>query len=75
MKSDGRTSIAEAAITLAEAVSQNNISRAYRVLVQVADDLTAPDPAAAEIPVDIRNVPGPLRERGVLIDVDELTSA
>lgn len=45
VKSDGRTSVAEASATLAEAVRQNNARRAYRVLVQVADDLTTPDPA------------------------------
>jgi transcriptional regulator with XRE-family HTH domain len=45
VKSDGRTSVAEASTALADAVRQNNVRRAYRVLVQVADDLTTPDPA------------------------------
>ncbi|WP_426516369.1 hypothetical protein ACPPVQ_17310 [Diaminobutyricibacter sp. McL0618] len=126
------TSVAEAAITLADAVGHNNFRRAYRTLIQVADDLTTPDPAdrfvlaieppahvnpqwdaalagiaewrlsqarlplpgwitsergnpdwdwtpplspAAEaIPVKVENVPEPLRERGVLIEADELAS-
>lgn len=133
VKSDGRTSVAEAATVLADAVRQDNTRRAYRVLVQVADDLTTPDPtdrfvlaieppthispewdaalagvtewrlsqarlplpgwvtnergnqdwrwtpplspATEAIPVHIENVPEPLRERGVLIEADELTSA
>lgn len=45
VKSDGRTTIAEASAALADAVRQNNARRAYRVLAQVANDLTAPDPA------------------------------
>jgi transcriptional regulator with XRE-family HTH domain len=45
VKSDGRASVAEASTALADAVRQNNVRRAYRVLVQVADDLTTPDPA------------------------------
>ncbi len=40
VKTDGRTSVAEASIALADAVRQDNTRRAYRVLVQVADDLT-----------------------------------
>lgn len=133
VNSDGRTSVAEAATALADAVDQNNIRRAYRVLVQVADDLTTPNPAdrfvlaleppahitpewdaalagvaewrltqahlplpawittehgnrdwrwtpalssaSAGIPIDVENVPEPLRNRGVLIEADELTSA
>lgn len=133
VKSDGRTSVAEAAAALADAVREDNTRRAYRVLVQVADDLTTPDPtdrfvlaleppahispewdaalagitewrlsqarlplpgwvtnergnrewrwtpplspATEAIPVHIENVPEPLRERGVLIEADELTSA
>ncbi|MCX7523088.1 helix-turn-helix transcriptional regulator [Microbacterium sp. STN6] len=132
VKSDGRTSVAEAATTLADAVRHNNIRRAYRTLIQVADDLTTPNPAdrfvlaleppahvspewdaalagiaewclsqahlplpawitsergnrdwdwtpplhsaAAAIPVQIENVPKPLRERGVLIEADDLAS-
>ena len=45
VNSDGRTTVAEASTALADAVRQNNVRRAYRVLVQVADDLTTPDPA------------------------------
>jgi transcriptional regulator with XRE-family HTH domain len=133
VKNDGRISVAEASIALADAVRQNNLRRAYRVLVQVADDLTTPDPAdrfilaieppvhvspewdaalagvaewrlsqahlpfpgwvtnergnpewgwapplspaTAAIPVEVENVPEPLRQRGVLIEADELTSA
>jgi transcriptional regulator with XRE-family HTH domain len=133
VKSDGRTTVAEASAVLAEAVQQNNVRRAYRVLAQVANDLTVADPAgrfvlaieppaqispewdaalagvtewrlsqaqlplpswvadehgnqdwnwtpplsaaSASIPVDIENVPAPLRNRGVLIEADELTSA
>lgn len=133
VKSDGRTTVAEASTALADAVRQNNARRAYRVLAQVANDLTAPDPAdrfvlavepptrvspewdaalagvtewrlrqaalplpgwvvdehgnrdwdwtppisaaAATIPVDLDNVPDPLRKRGVLIEADELASA
>lgn len=131
--SDGKTTVAEASAVLAEAVQQNNIRRAYRVLAQVANDLTAPNPAdrfvlaieppaqispewdaalagvtewrlsqaqlplpswvvdehgnqgwnwtpplsaaSSFIPVDIENVPGPLRKRGVLIEADEFASA
>ena len=130
---DGRTTVAEASTALGEAVRQNNVRRAYRVLVQVADDLTTADPAGrfvlaieppahinpqwdaalagvtewrlsqaqlplprwvvdehgnrdwdwtpplseatASIPVDLDNVPEPLRKRGVLIEADELASA
>lgn len=43
--SDGRTTVAEASAALAEAVRQSNVRRAYRVLAQVANDLTASDPA------------------------------
>jgi hypothetical protein len=133
VKSDGRTSVAEAATALADALREDNTWRAYRVLVQVADDLTTPDPtdrfvlaleppahispewdaalagvtewrlsqarlplpgwvtdelgnrdwrwtpplspAAQAIPVHLKNVPEPLRERGVLIEANELTSA
>jgi transcriptional regulator with XRE-family HTH domain len=130
--SDGRTTVAEASTALADAVRQSNAGRAYRVLAQVANDLTAPDPAdrfvlavepparvspewdaalagvtewrlrqaqlplpgwvvdergnrdwdwtppvsaaTSSIPVDIDNVPAPLRKRGVLIEADELAS-
>jgi transcriptional regulator with XRE-family HTH domain len=133
VKNDGRTSVAEASAVLGEAVRQHNVKRAYRVLVQIADDLTTPDaadrfvltieppahispqwdaalagvtewrlgqahlplpawvtaergnrdwgwtpplsPGADAIPVDVENVPSPLRARGVLIEADELTSA
>lgn len=43
--SDGRTTVAEASAVLADAVGQNNVRRAYRVLAQVANDLTTPDSA------------------------------
>ncbi len=130
--SDGRTTVAEASTLLADVVRQKNIRRAYRVLAQVANDLTTPDPAdrfilaveppahispewdaalagvtewrltqaqlplpgwvvdergnedwdwtpplsaaATSIPIDIGNVPEPLRKRGVLIEADELSS-
>ncbi|WP_426625359.1 helix-turn-helix transcriptional regulator [Leifsonia sp. McL0607] len=130
--SDGRTTVAEASTVLAEAVRENNVRRAYRVLAQVANDLTTPDPAdrfvlaiepptqispewdaalagitewrlcqaqlplpgwvvdehgnrewdwtpplsaaTASIPIDLHNVPEPLRKRGVLIEADELAS-
>lgn len=133
VKRDGRTTVADAATSIADAVSQNNTKRAYRVLLQVANDLTTPDPAdrfvltieppvhvspewdaaiagvaewrlrqahlplpgwipsvrgnrgwgwtpplspaSAAIPAREENVPAPLRERGVLIEADELTSA
>ena len=129
---DGRTTVAEASATLADAVRNDDIRRAYRVLVQVADDLTAPDPAdrfvlaveppgritpewdaalagiaewrlcqarlplpgwivdergepdaawvppvsavSTAVPVDLDDVPEPLRRRGVLIEASELAS-
>lgn len=42
---DGRTTVAEASVVLAEAAHRDDVRRAYRVLVQIADDLTTPDPA------------------------------
>lgn len=132
IKSDGRTTVAEASALLAEPVQQNNVRRAYRVLAQLANDLTAPNPAdrfvltieppahispewdaalagvtewrlsqaqlplpswvadehgnldwnwtpptsaaSSLVPVDIENVPWPLRKRGVLIEANELAS-
>lgn len=113
-------------------MQQNNVWHAYRVLAQVTNDLTTPDPAdrfvlaieppaqispewdaalagitewrlsqaqlplpswvvdehgnqdwnwtpplsaaSASVPVEIENVPAPLRNRGVLIEADELAS-
>jgi len=42
--SDGRTSVAEASDTVAEALHRGEAFRAYRALIQIADDLAAPDP-------------------------------
>jgi transcriptional regulator with XRE-family HTH domain len=58
VKSDGRSSVAEAAAAMADALHENSVGRAYRVLVQVADDLMVADPAvrfvlAAERPVSV----------------------
>nr|WP_228507989.1 helix-turn-helix transcriptional regulator [Herbiconiux sp. VKM Ac-1786] len=58
VKSDGRSTVAEAAAAMADALHDDSVGRAYRMLVQVADDLTVADPAvrfvlAAERPVSV----------------------